>query len=110
MLRVNLHTKVLGAFLLLALVPLGIILFSSQLSLRKAETMLRQQTAAALDEQALAALVKRSELVAAQVAAFLYEVEGDLRDLALLEVREDLYRQFQHNHSRAVLVCPGDRC
>ncbi len=100
--RVSLLTKVLGAMLLLSLLPLGLLLFNSEHSLQKVEQLLTSQTTLALDQQAQEALQKRSEMVARQVADFLAEVEGDLRDLALLPQDEDLYRLFCRNHQRVI--------
>ena len=100
MFRINLHKKVLGAFLLLSLVPLGFLLFDSQHSLRLVEELLRQRTTTVLDEQATKALESRAQMVAQQVSAFLHEVEGDLLDLSLLPATESDYLKFSHKHQR----------
>ncbi len=98
--RFNFHKKVLGAFLLLSLLPLGLLLFSSQHNLRSVEQLLREQTTKAFDAQATQALQGRAKLVAAEVTGFLREVEGDLLDLALLEPTLENYQTFSLNHSR----------
>lgn len=100
MFQFNLHRKVLGAFLLLSLIPLGFLLFTSQHSLLLVEDILRQKTMEALDNQAAKALEKRAEMVAVKVSAFLNEIEGDLRDLALLERDEETYLDFSWSHQR----------
>ncbi|MDX2495370.1 MAG: ATP-binding protein [Desulfuromusa sp.] len=100
MFRINLHKKVLGAFLLLSLVPLGILLFNSQHSLRLVEDLLRQRTTEAMDSQAAKALENQAQMVAKQVSSFLHEVEGDLFDLSLLPTTENAYLNFSRSHQR----------
>ncbi|MFO7766538.1 MAG: ATP-binding protein [Pelovirga sp.] len=105
--RVNLHTKVLGALLLLSLVPLILLLFNSHHSLRLVEDLLRQRTTETLDTQSTKALEKRAQMVAEQVSAFLQHIEGNLLDLALLPPTQENYLNFNHNHQREIWYRSG---
>ncbi len=107
MMRIKLHTKVLGALLLLALVPLILLLFSSHHSLRLVEDLLRQRTTETLDSQATRALEKRTQMVADQISAFLQQIEGNLYDLTLLDPHQDNYRKFSNNHQRQIWYRSG---
>lgn len=102
MFKLNLHKKVLGAFLLLSLVPLLLLLLNSQHSLRLVEDLLRQRITAALDAQATEALTLRAEMVAREVAAFLDQVETDVKVLAQIEPLESAYLDFAWGHARKV--------
>ena len=102
MLRIKLHSKVLGALLLLALVPLILLLFNSHHSLRLVEDLLRQRTTETLDTQATRALEKRTQMVAEQVSAFLQQIEGNLLDLTLLHPNQENYQRFSNNHQREI--------
>jgi len=102
MLRVKLHSKVLGALLLLALVPLILLLFNSHHSLRLVEDLLRQRTTETLDTQATKALEKRTQMVADQISAFLQQIEGNLLDLTLLAPSQENYQKFSKNHQRQI--------
>lgn len=105
--RINLHTKVLGALLLLSLLPLALVLFNSHHSLRLVEDLLRQRTTETLDTQATKALEKRAQMVAAQVSTLLQQVEENLLDLALLPPEQENYLKFSNNHQREIWYREG---
>ncbi|MFO7578577.1 MAG: cache domain-containing protein, partial [Pelovirga sp.] len=87
--------------------PLALVLFNSHHSLRLVEDLLRQRTTETLDTQATKALEKRAQMVAAQVGAFLQQVEGNLLDLALLPPDQDNYLQFSSNHQQEIWYRDG---
>lgn len=103
----NLHTKVLGALLLLALVPLTLLLLNSHHSLRLVEDLLRQRTTETLDIQTTKALEKRTQMVAEQVTSFLHQVEDSLLDLALLPADPFVYQRFSANHQKQIWYRSG---
>jgi signal transduction histidine kinase len=105
--RLTLHKKVLFAFLLLALLPLGFLAAYSANNLWLVEDYLRRSATEALDFQASRALVLRAEMVADSVADFLSRVEADLFDLALLEPDAEAYLRFYHQHRRSVWYRSG---
>ncbi len=102
MLRLNLHLKVLFAFLALALVPLAFLAVYSANNLWLVEEYLRQSATRALDSQAARALELRAEMVARDVASFLRSVEDDLHELTLIAPTEANFRAFCLSHQRQV--------
>ncbi|NIQ96987.1 MAG: hypothetical protein GWO11_09235, partial [Desulfuromonadales bacterium] len=107
MFKLNLHRKVLVAFLGLALLPLALLALYAGQHLSFMESFLRDKTTEALDAQVARALKLRAEMVAADVDDFLRAVEEDVRDLALLPPRADLYEQFSRQHRRPVWYRTG---
>ncbi|KIH77002.1 His Kinase A (phospho-acceptor) domain-containing protein [Geoalkalibacter ferrihydriticus] len=105
--RINLHQKVLFAFLVLAFVPLAFLASYSTGNLREVEVYLRDSATRALDQQAAKALELRAQMVAEDVALFLRRIEQDLYDLALIPPRPENYLRFQQHHRRPVWYRAG---
>lgn len=102
MVRINLHRKLLVAFLLLALCPLFFLTLSSNSSLKSVEAILRRETTASLDEQAARALQLRVQLIADHVGDFLGNAINDAHTLALLPPDAELYERFYLTHQREI--------
>ncbi|MBN2644008.1 MAG: HAMP domain-containing protein [Desulfuromonadaceae bacterium] len=98
----NLHRKLLMAFLLLSFCPLFLLVLSSNNSLESVEELVRRETTLALDTQASKALLLRAESTADQVGSFLGSVVNDVRTLAYLPADEAHYRQFYQTHQREI--------
>lgn len=100
--HLNLRKRVLFAFWALSLIPLILLSINSSRSLQTVEEMLRQNTAEALDAQAVHALVLRAENIASSVSMLLHDIEGDLASLVLLPPDAETYREFSRKHHRPV--------
>ncbi|MDO3379258.1 ATP-binding protein [Geoalkalibacter halelectricus] len=105
--RINLHQKVLFAFLVLAFVPLAFLASYSTSNLREVEVYLRDSATRALDQQAAQALELRAQMVAEEFALFLRRVEEDLHDLTLIPATAENYARFQQHHRRPVWYRTG---
>ncbi|HKK01128.1 MAG TPA: hypothetical protein VJ955_03085, partial [Desulfuromonadales bacterium] len=107
MFRPNLHKKLLYAFWTVSLVPLALLAFNANHSLRSVETLLQTNSTSALDAQATHALELRTQMVGREVADFLDAVQADTLDLAQIPPTATAYLNFERDHRRPIWYRTG---
>lgn len=100
--RPTLFKKILGAVLLIALVPLLASSLILALNLGSIREKLSSETAAIADRQTAEALRLQAEQVARDVADMLRDCEGDLRLLATLPRNPQVLKSFYDNRQGLV--------
>ncbi len=100
--RLNLHRKILLAFLALSMIPTAFLAIDSSHRLLSVEEQLRQNATQALDDQAAGALELRAKMVAEHLGDFLDSCVRDLLSLSLLPPDVELWRSFASHHRREI--------
>jgi PAS domain S-box-containing protein len=106
-LRLSIMKKFVFAFLMLSILPLCVLGYTTLHNLRAVGRKAIDSSTAQLEKRARESLELRSIELANRVAQTLNSCESDLLTLVMLPRRSDAYRQFSWNHRKTIWTREG---
>ncbi len=92
--KFNLKLKVIIAFLLLSLIPIGLLAYFSFYTIKESGRQLINQTISELEKEEEERLIRQAEYYAKRVSNFLKEREQDLIELASMKLDQNNIKNF----------------